>query len=62
MRSLGSGRSAAAALIVPAALGCNLGVSAAERTSLNLHGIGQYGASADQATSTTQFSDVQPTY
>jgi hypothetical protein len=50
---------AAAALLVPAALGCNLGVSAAERGSLN--GIGQYGASADQVTSITQFSDVQPT-
>ncbi|MBM5819530.1 MAG: porin [Cyanobacteria bacterium K_DeepCast_150m_m2_101] len=50
---------AAAVLLVPAALGLNLGVSAAERGSLN--GIGQYGASADQVTSITQFSDVQPT-
>jgi hypothetical protein len=59
MPFVGSGRAAAAALLVPAALGCNLGVSAAERGSLN--GIGQYGASADQVTSITQFSDVQPT-
>jgi hypothetical protein len=51
----------AAALLVPAALGCSLGVAAAERDSLNLAGIGQYGASADQVTSITQFSDVQPT-
>jgi hypothetical protein len=61
MRSLGSGLSAAAALLVPAALGCNLCVSAAERSSLNLVGIGQYGASAEQVTSITQFADVQPT-
>jgi hypothetical protein len=59
MRLICSRLSAAAALLVPAALGCNLGVSAAERGSLN--GIGQYGASADQVTSITQFSDVQPT-
>ena len=61
VRSLGFGRSAVAALLIPAALGCNLRVVAAERTSLNLKGIGQYGASADQVTSITQFSDVQPT-
>jgi hypothetical protein len=53
--------SAVAALLVPAALGCNLGVSASERGSLNLAGVDQYGASADQVTSITQFSDVQPT-
>ncbi|MBD1193167.1 iron uptake porin, partial [Vulcanococcus sp. Clear-D1] len=51
----------AAALLVPAALGCSLGVAAAERENINLAGIGQYGASADQVTSITQFSDVQPT-
>jgi hypothetical protein len=61
MRLIRSPLSAAAALLVPAALGCNLGVSAAERSSLNLAGIDQYGASADQVTSITQFSDVQPT-
>ena len=61
VRSLGFGRSAVAALLIPTALGCNLRVVAAERTSLNLKGIGQYGASADQVTSITQFSDVQPT-
>jgi hypothetical protein len=61
MRFLGSGRSAAAALLVPAALGYNLGISAAEHSSLNLAGIDQYGVSADQVTSITQFSDVQPT-
>ena len=61
MRYLGSVRSTAAALLVPAALGCNLGVSAAERGSLNLAGVDQYGASADQVTSITQFSDVEPT-
>ncbi|MBD1194240.1 iron uptake porin, partial [Vulcanococcus sp. Clear-D1] len=63
MPSLGSGLSAAAtaALLVPAALGCSLGVAAAERENINLAGIGQYGASADQVTSITQFSDVQPT-
>ncbi|MEN9387175.1 MAG: hypothetical protein RLZZ255_151 [Cyanobacteriota bacterium] len=61
MRLTRSPLAAAAALLVPAALGCNLGVSAAERGSLNLAGIDQYGASADQVTSITQFSDVQPT-
>ncbi|WP_398330734.1 iron uptake porin, partial [Vulcanococcus sp.] len=58
---LASGRSAAAALLVPAALGCNLGVSAAERGSVSFSGFEQYGASAEQVTSITQFSDVQPT-
>jgi hypothetical protein len=61
MRLICSRLSAAAALLVPAALGCNLGVSAAERGSLSLAGVDQYGASADQVTSITQFSDVQPT-
>ena len=61
MRLIRSPFSAAAALLVPAALGCNLGVSAAEHSSLNLAGIDQYGVSADQVTSITQFSDVQPT-
>ncbi len=61
MRYLASGRSAAAALLVPAALGCNLGVSAAERGSVSFSGFERYGASAEQVTSITQFSDVQPT-
>jgi len=61
MRLIRARLSAAAALLVPAALGCNLGVAAAERGSLSLDGIDQYGASADQVTSITQFSDVQPT-
>jgi hypothetical protein len=50
MRLIRSPFSAAAALLVPAALGCNLGVSAAEHSSLNLAGIDQYGVSADQVT------------
>ena len=61
MRLIRAHLSAAAALLVPAALGSSLGVSAAERGSLNLDGIGQYSASADQVASVTQFSDVQPT-
>ena len=61
MRLIRAHLSAAAALLVPAALGSSLGVTAAERGSLNLDGIGQYSASADQVASVTQFSDVQPT-
>jgi len=61
MRLIRSPFFAAAALLVPAALGCNLGVVAAERSHLNLDGIGHYGVGADQVTSITQFSDVQPT-
>ena len=46
-------------LVAPAALGLLAsGVNAAE---LNINGVSDYAASADQVTSVTQFSDVYPT-
>ena len=46
-------------LVAPAALGLlATGVNAAE---LNINGVSDYAASADQVTSVTQFSDVYPT-
>ena len=46
-------------LVAPAALGLlAAGVNAAE---LNIDGVSDYAASADQVTSVTQFSDVYPT-
>ena len=42
-----------------AALG--LIASAAQATELNINGVSDYAASADQVTSVTQFSDVYPT-
>ena len=46
-------------LVAPAALGLMAtGVNAAE---LNINGVSDYAASADQVTSVTQFSDVYPT-
>ncbi len=47
-------------LLAPAALGLMAPV-AASAADLNIAGVSQYGASADQVTSITQFSDVQPT-
>jgi hypothetical protein len=49
---------AALGLMAPLALDANRPASAAD---LNLAGLNQYGSSADQVTSITQFSDVQPT-
>ena len=46
-------------LVAPAAIGLMAaGASAAE---LNIDGVSDYAASADQVTSVTQFSDVYPT-
>ena len=45
-------------LVAPAALGLlATGVNAAE---LNINGVSDYAASADQVTSVSQFSDVYP--
>jgi hypothetical protein len=49
---------AALGLMAPLAVDANQPASAAD---LNIAGLSQYGASADQVTSITQFSDVQPT-
>ena len=47
-------------LVAPAALG--LLASGANAAELNINGVSDYAASADQVTSVTQFSDVyQPT-
>ena len=46
-------------LVAPAALG--LLAAGANATELNINGISDYAASADQVTSVTQFSDVYPT-
>ena len=50
-------------VVVPLALGlmAPLGASASELNTLNIAGVRQYSTSADQVTSITQFSDVQPT-
>jgi hypothetical protein len=47
-------------LLAPAALGLMAPV-AASAADLNIAGVSQYSSSADQVTSITQFSDVQPT-
>jgi hypothetical protein len=47
-------------LLAPAALGLMAPV-AASAADLNIAGVNQYSSSADQVTSITQFSDVQPT-
>jgi hypothetical protein len=49
---------AALGLMAPLAVDANRPASAAD---LNIAGVSQYGSSADQVTSITQFSDVQPT-
>ncbi len=46
-------------LVAPAALG--LLVTGANAAELNINGVSDYAASADQVTSVTQFSDVYPT-
>jgi len=46
-------------LVAPAALG--LLASGANAADLNINGVSDYAASADQVTSVTQFSDVYPT-
>ena len=46
-------------LVAPAALG--LLASGANAAELNINGVSDYAASADQVTSVTQFSDVYPT-
>ena len=46
-------------LVAPAALG--LLASGANAAELNVNGVSDYAASADQVTSVTQFSDVYPT-
>ena len=46
-------------LVAPAALG--LIASGANAAELNINGVSDYAASADQVTSVTQFSDVYPT-
>ncbi|MDB4682421.1 iron uptake porin [Synechococcus sp. AH-551-A10] len=46
-------------LVAPAALG--LLASGANAAELNINGVSDYAASADQVTSVTQFSDVVPT-
>ena len=46
-------------LVAPAALG--LLASGANAAELNINGVSDYAASADQVTSVTQFSDVFPT-
>ena len=45
-------------LVAPAALG--LLASGANAAELNINGVSDYAASADQVTSVTQFSDVYP--
>ena len=46
-------------LVAPAALG--LMAAGANAAELNIDGVSDYAASADQVTSVTQFSDVYPT-
>ena len=46
-------------LVAPAALG--LMASGANAAELNINGVSDYAASAEQVTSVTQFSDVYPT-
>ena len=46
-------------LVAPAALG--LMAAGANAAELNINGVSDYAASADQVTSVTQFSDVYPT-
>ena len=46
-------------LVAPAALG--LLANGANAAELNINGVSDYAASADQVTSVTQFSDVYPT-
>ena len=46
-------------LVAPAALG--LLASGANAAELNINGVSDYAASADQVTSVAQFSDVYPT-
>ena len=46
-------------LVAPAALG--LLATGANAAELNINGVSDYAASADQVTSVTQFSDVYPT-
>ncbi len=46
-------------LVAPAALG--LLATGANAAELNINGVSDYAASADQVTSITQFSDVYPT-
>merc|ERR1711990_40888 len=46
-------------LVAPAALG--LLASGANAAELNINGVSDYAASAEQVTSVTQFSDVHPT-
>ena len=45
-------------LLAPAALG--LLATGANAAELNINGVSDYAASADQVTSVTQFSDVYP--
>ena len=45
-------------LVAPAALG--LLATGANAAELNINGVSDYAASADQVTSVTQFSDVYP--
>ena len=47
-------------LVAPSALGLMAPV-AANAAELNINGVSDYAASADQVTSVTQFSDVYPT-
>ena len=46
-------------LVAPAALG--LMATGANAAELNINGVSDYAASAEQVTSVTQFSDVYPT-
>ena len=46
-------------LVAPAALG--LFASTAHTAELNINGVSDYAASADQVTSVSQFADVEPT-
>ena len=53
-------------LVAPAALGLLAPLAvvdspAANAAELNINGVSDYAASADQVTSVTQFSDVYPT-
>ena len=53
-------------LVAPAALGLIAPLAvvnspAAKAAELNINGVSDYAASADQVTSVTQFSDVYPT-
>ena len=48
-------------LVAPAALGPFCVPPSANAAELNINGVSDYAASADQVTSVTQFSDVYPT-